>query len=167
MTHCTRKTRILAAVFAFAVLFAGMAAAAETFSLWVRNDNATFMDPLVKAYNAKGGDQVNLEIIQEVMQKFATSYAAGQAPDALSLDLIYTPQLIKAGMLEDITDFTKALPYADKLSKSHINIGTDQATGRIYGLPYSAESSFIIYNKNLYRQSRPGSGKAAEELGRI
>ncbi len=152
MTHSNRKSRFLAATAAFAVFFAGLAAAADTFSLWVRNDNATFMTPLVQAYNAKGGDQVNLEIIiaQEVMQKFATSYAAGQAPDALSLDLIYTPQLIKAGMLEDITDFTKALPYGDKL---HINIGTDQATGRIYGLPYSAESSFIIYNKNLYRKA--------------
>ncbi len=155
MTHLTRKFRFLVAALAFAVFFAGAAVAAETFSLWVRNDNTSFMEPLVKAYNARGGDQVKLEVIiaQEVMQKFATSYAAGQAPDALSLDLIYTPQLIKAGMLEDLTDYAKALPYFDKLSKSHVNIGTDKVTNKIYGLPYSAESSFIIYNKNLYRKA--------------
>lgn len=134
---------------------ASIATAADTFSLWVRSDNGTFMEPLVKAYNAKGGDQVKLEIIiaQEVMQKLATSYSAGQAPDAVSLDLIYTPQLIKAGMLEDITDYATSLPYFDDLSQSHVTISTDLETKKIYGLPYSAESSFILYNKNLYRQA--------------
>lgn len=155
MTHFGKKSRVLAAALMVTVFFASLAAAADTFSLWVRSDNTGFMDPLVKAYNAKGGDQVKLEIIiaQELMQKLATSYSAGQAPDAVSLDLIYTPQLIKAGMLEDITDYAKSLPYVDKLSQAHIKISTDNVTKKIYGLPYSAESSFIIYNKNLYRKA--------------
>ncbi|MCD7896406.1 MAG: sugar ABC transporter substrate-binding protein [Planctomycetaceae bacterium] len=155
MTSRWKRTAFLALSSTLLLAFSGLAAAADTFSLWVRSDNGTFMEPLVRAYNAKGGDQVKLEIIiaQEVMQKLATSYAAGQAPDAVSLDLIYTPQLINAGMLEDITDYAKSLPYFGELSQSHVKISTDPATGKIYGLPYSAESSFVIYNKNLYRQA--------------
>jgi ABC-type sugar transport system, periplasmic component len=155
MTHFGKKSKIFATALMVTVFFASIAAAADTFSLWVRSDNTGFMDPLVKEYNAKGGDQVKLEIIiaQELMQKLATSYSAGQAPDAVSLDLIYTPQLIKAGMLEDITDYARSLPYVDKLSQAHIKISTDNVTKKIYGLPYSAESSFIIYNKNLYRKA--------------
>lgn len=155
MMHSGKKTAFLAIILVFGLAVSGIAAAGDTFSLWVRSDNTGFMDPLVKAYNEKGGDQVKLEIIiaQELMQKLATSYAAGQAPDAVSLDLIYTPQLIKAGMLEDISDYAKSLPYFDKLSQSHVTISTDMKNGKVYGLPYSAESSFIMYNKNLYRKA--------------
>ena len=155
MKHTWKKSVLTALALMFALALAGVAAAGESFSLWVRSDNTAFMEPLVKAYNDKGGDQAKLEVIiaQELMQKLATSYAAGQAPDAVSLDLIYTPQLIKAEMLEDITDYAKSLPYFDKLSHAHTNISTDSQSRRIYGLPYSAESSFIIYNKNLYRKA--------------
>lgn len=125
----------------------------ETFSLWVRSDNSNFMTPLINKYNETHEDQVKLEIIvaQELMQKFATSFAAGQAPDALSLDLIYTPQLIHANMLEDITAYAKALPYFSSLSNAHVQIGS--RGGVIYGLPFSAESSFLIYNKDLFRKA--------------
>ncbi len=156
MSEKKTAPRLLAALCCCLFALAWSAApAGESFSLWVRSDNSNFMTPLVKAYNDKGGDQVKLEIIiaQELMQKLATSYAAGQAPDAVSLDLIYTPQLIKAGMLVDITDYAKGLPYFSHLSKAHVQISTGAKDGRIYGLPYSAESSFLIYNKDLYRKA--------------
>ncbi len=154
MTHTGKYSVLFSLSLCCILALSGLAAAADTFSLWVRSDNTSFMEPLAKAYNEKGGDQVKLEVIiaQELMQKLATSYSAGQAPDAVSLDLIYTPQLIKANMLEDITDYAKSLPYVDKLSQSHIKISTGK-DGKIYGLPYSAESSFLIYNKNLYRKA--------------
>lgn len=150
---CRNYLSAILFLFVFTLAFQFNIGAGESFSLWVRSDNANFMTPLVKKYNETHADQVKLEIIvaQELIQKLATSYSAGQAPDAVSLDLIYTPQLIKAEMLEDITDYAKSLPYFSSLSKAHVQIASQE--DRIYGLPYSAESSFIVYNKDLFKKA--------------
>ena len=133
--------------------FSTKASAADTLTMWVRSDNENLMIPVIKAYNERGGDQIKLEIIpaQEMMQKVATSYMAGQAPDVVSLDLIYTPQLINADMLEDITEYALSLPFFSSLSKGHIQVGT--AHGRIYALPFSVEDSFLMYNKDVLRKA--------------
>jgi len=129
------------------------AASAETFTLWVRSDGSNFMPRIVEAFNKSHDDKAELQIVPtaELVQKYATAAAGGQAPDALSLDLIYTPAFAAAGQLEDITDWAKSLPYFDKLSPAHVKTGTYK--GRIYGLPYSADSSVLIWNKKLFRQA--------------
>ncbi len=85
------------------------------------------------------------------MQKYAVAAAGGTAPDALSLDLIYTPSFAASGQLQDITDLAKSLPYFDQLSKAHLSVGTYQ--DRIYGLPFSADSSVLVWNKKLFREA--------------
>ncbi|WP_026873471.1 ABC transporter substrate-binding protein [Inquilinus limosus] len=129
------------------------AASAETFTLWVRSDGSNFMPRIVEAFNKSHEDKAELQIVPvaELVQKYATAAAGGAAPDALSLDLIYTPSFAAAGQLEDITDWAKSLPYFDKLSPAHVKTGTYK--GRIYGLPYSADSSVLIWNKKLFRQA--------------
>jgi len=81
----------------------------------------------------------------ELVQKYATAIAGGQAPDALSLDLIFTPAFAAAGQLEDLTKWAKDLPYFDKLSPSHVRLGTYEDV--IYGLPLSVETSIFAWNK--------------------
>jgi multiple sugar transport system substrate-binding protein len=129
------------------------AASAETFTLWVRSDGSNFMPRIVEAFNQSHEDKAELQIVPvaELVQKYATAAAGGAAPDALSLDLIYTPSFAAAGQLEDITDWAKSLPYFDKLSPAHVKTGTYK--DRIYGLPYSADSSVLIWNKKLFRQA--------------
>ena len=129
------------------------AASAETFTLWVRSDGSNFMPRIVEAFNKGHEDKAELQIVPtaELVQKYATAAAGGAAPDALSLDLIYTPSFAAAGQLEDITDLAKSLPYFDKLSPAHVKTGTYK--DRIYGLPYSADSSVLIWNKKLFRQA--------------
>lgn len=129
------------------------AASAETFTLWVRSDGSNFMPRIVEAFNQSHEDKAELQIVPvaELVQKYATAAAGGAAPDALSLDLIYTPSFAAAGQLEDITDLAKSLPYFDKLSPAHVKTGTYK--DRIYGLPYSADSSVLIWNKKLFRQA--------------
>lgn len=129
------------------------AASAETFTLWVRSDGSNFMPRIVEAFNQSHEDKAELQIVPvaELVQKYATAAAGGAAPDALSLDLIYTPSFAAAGQLEDITELAKSLPYFDKLSPAHVKTGTYK--DRIYGLPYSADSSVLIWNKKLFRQA--------------
>ncbi|WP_343717917.1 sugar ABC transporter substrate-binding protein [Inquilinus sp.] len=136
------------------------AASAETFTLWVRSDGSNFMPRIVEAFNQSHEDKAELQIVPtaELVQKYATAAAGGAAPDALSLDLIYTPSFAAAGQLEDITDLAKSLPYFGQLSPAHVKTGTYK--DRIYGLPYSADSSVLIWNKKLFRQAGLDPDKA-------
>ena len=57
------------------------------------------MPKLVEAFNAKGEDKAELQIVpvNELVQKYAIAAAGGSQPDALSLDLIFTPSFAMAG----------------------------------------------------------------------
>lgn len=126
---------------------------ADTASIWVRADGSNFMPRIVDAFNKGHSDQIKLSIIPnaEIIPKYGAAAAGGTAPDALSLDLIYTPAFSAAGQLEDITDWAKSLPYFASLSPAHVKTGTYK--GRIYGLPFSADSSVLIWNKKLFKQA--------------
>ncbi|MGE0284112.1 MAG: sugar ABC transporter substrate-binding protein, partial [Rhizobiaceae bacterium] len=129
------------------------ATAAETATVWVRTDGANFMPKIVEAFNKSHENQIKVDLIPsaEIIQKYGTSVAGGTAPDGLSLDLIYTPAFSASGQLEDITDWAKALPYFASLSPAHVKTGSYQ--DRIYGVPFSADSSVLIWNKKLFKQA--------------
>ncbi|MDK4712613.1 sugar ABC transporter substrate-binding protein [Rhizobium sp. CNPSo 4039] len=129
------------------------AASAENISMWVRSGIGDSFKKVVEAYNAGHEDKVTLTEVPfaELVQKYATAIAGGQAPDALSMDLIYTPAFAAAGQLEDLTDWAKSLPYFNSLSPSHVKLGTYD--GHIYGLPLSVETSVFAWNKDLYKKA--------------
>lgn len=128
-------------------------ASAETVTMWVRSGIGDSFKEVVKAYNAKGGDTVEMTEVPfaELVQKYATAIAGGQAPDALSLDLIYNPAFAAAGQLEDLSDWAKSLPYFNALSPSHVKLGTYD--GKVYGMPLSVETSIFAWNKDLYKKA--------------
>lgn len=145
------RKSILSVLLFFAVSIVTPAFAGQTATLWIRSDGSTFMPPMVERFNATHENRIKLELVlpQEIVRKFGTSFAAGEAPDAISLDLIYHPQFTAADLCEDLTDYAKSLPYFENLSKSHIRLASRD--GRIYGLPYAADVSFMFYNKDLFR----------------
>ncbi|WP_274425591.1 ABC transporter substrate-binding protein [Chelativorans sp. YIM 93263] len=128
-------------------------ASADEFSIWVRSDGSEFMPKLVEAFNAQGEHTAKLQIVpvNELVQKYAIAAAGGSAPDALSLDLIYTPAFAEAGQLKDLTEFAQSLPYFEHLSPAHLSVGS--VDDRIYGLPFSADASILVWNKDLYREA--------------
>ncbi|QFY63723.1 sugar ABC transporter substrate-binding protein (plasmid) [Rhizobium grahamii] len=141
------------AIAALMSLYMASTASAETISMWVRSGIGDSFKEVVKAFNDKGGDKVEMTEVpfSELVQKYATAVAGGQAPDALSLDLIYTPAFAAAGQLEDLSDWAKALPYFNSLSPSHVKLGTYD--GKIYGMPLSVETSIFAWNKDLYKKA--------------
>jgi multiple sugar transport system substrate-binding protein len=139
---------------AAAILALPASAGAETFSLWVRSDGSTFMPKIVDAFNASQSEhKAELQIVpnNELVQKYAVASAGGSAPDALSLDLIYTPAFAAAGQLKDITELARSLPYFGELSKAHVATATYE--DKIYGLPFSADSSVLVWNKTLFKKA--------------
>ena len=148
-----RRLHTLLAATAAVLSMTALAQAAETANIWVRADGSNFMPQIVEAFNKSHENQIKLDIIPnaEIIPKYATAVAGGTAPDGLSLDLIYTPAFAAAGQLEDITDWAKSLPYFSQLSPAHVKTGTYK--DRIYGLPFSADSSVLIWNKKLFKQA--------------
>ena len=135
-------------------------ASAATLNVWVRTGIGESFTSVVKAYNDGHADKVELTQVtqNELVQKYATAIAGGQAPDALSLDLIYNPAFAAAGQLEDLTDWAKSLPYFSSLSPSHVRLGTYE--GKIYGLPMLVETSVFAWNKDLYKKAGLAPDKA-------
>lgn len=129
------------------------ASAQEKLTMWARNTSEAFMPTLIQAFNASHKTQIELQIVPsaEMVQKYATAAAGGSAPDFVSLDLVYSPSFAKAGVLEDLTDMAKSLPYFDQLSKAHVGAGTYE--GQIYALPMSADASVLLWNKKLFKKA--------------
>ncbi|MFT4183584.1 MAG: sugar ABC transporter substrate-binding protein [Rhizobium sp.] len=152
--------RLLAATGLISLCLMSGASAAENISMWVRTGIGDSFKKVVEAYNAGHDDKVTLTEVpfSELVQKYATAIAGGQAPDALSMDLIYTPAFAAAGQLEDLTDWAKSLPYFNSLSPSHVKLGSYQ--DHIYGLPLSVETSVFAWNKDLYKKAGLDPDKA-------
>ncbi len=129
------------------------AGAATTINFWIRSSDSGFVTPLVQGYNASHSTQVKLTIIpaQTFVTKFGTAIAGGEAPDVVAIDLIYLPAFDAANQMTDITSFAHKLPFFGHLSPSHVRLATYK--GALYGLPFSAEGSILIYNKGLFRQA--------------
>ena len=142
-------------------LMLAVPAQAETFTIWVRDSGSEFMPKIVDAFNASQSEhKATLQIVPatELVQKYGIAAAGGSAPEALSVDLIYTPAFAAAGQLTDITDWAKSLPYFDQLSPAHIAIGTYE--DRLYALPFSAEASVLMWNKKLFKEAGLDPDKA-------
>ncbi|HLT62544.1 MAG TPA: sugar ABC transporter substrate-binding protein [Microlunatus sp.] len=122
-------------------------------TMWTRSATETQSRLLVDAYNATHKNQVELTVfpVDEYLGRVGTAAGAQELPDLVSLDVVFVPQFTTAGALMDITDRIDALPFADDLAQSHIEVGT--LDGRKYVVPHTMDLSVLFYNKDLYRQA--------------
>jgi len=141
----------IAALLAVAAL--GSPARADDISFWVRASDSSFVEPMVKVWNASHEPKVKLTVIpnDDFVTKFGTAVGGGAPPDVVAIDLIFVPAFVEAGQMMDITKDVQALPFARSLSKGHTQLATYQ--GKQYAVPFSAESSFLLYNKGLFKQA--------------
>ncbi len=126
---------------------------AVTLQMWSRDSNQAFLRELVDMWNSSHTNQIELTIIPaaDFVTRVGVASAGGEAPDLLPIDLIYVPAFARAGNLAEIGDFIDALPYADQLSPSHIRLG--EYDGGRYAVPFAAEGSILLYNKDLFEQA--------------
>lgn len=129
------------------------AAGAVTMSFWTRDSNQAQVRQLVDAWNESHENQIEITVIpaSEYITKVGAASAAGTPPDIIAVDLIYVPQFAAAGQLVDISDKARNLPYFDQLSPSHVRLATYE--GNIYALPFNAEGSILLWNKDLFEQA--------------
>lgn len=129
------------------------AQAGQEITFWIRAADAGFVEPLVKTWNDKHANKVALTVIpsDDFVTKFGTAVAGGAAPDVVAIDLIFVPAFAQAGQLSDIGAEAKSLPFAKSLSPSHVRLAMHN--GKQYAVPFSAESSFLLYNKALFKRA--------------
>ncbi len=132
---------------------AGEQASGVTMSFWTRDSNQEQVRKLVDAWNSSHANQIEITVVpaSEYMTKVGASVGAGAPPDLMAVDLIYVPQFAAANQLTDITDLAQGLPYFEQLSPSHVRLATYD--GKVFGLPFNAEGSYLIYNKGLFTQA--------------
>jgi multiple sugar transport system substrate-binding protein len=125
----------------------------EAINFWSRDSAEGLVTPLVESWNASHPTKIKATFIpsDQFVQKFATALAGGEAPDLVAVDLIYMPAYAAAEQMTDLTDLAKGLPFFDQLSPSHVRLGT--YNDRVYALPFNAEGSVLVYNKDLFRQA--------------
>ncbi len=139
-----------------------------TISFWSRDSDQALIEPVIKVYNDTHPTQIKATFIpaDQFVQKFAAAASGSAAPDLIAVDLIFMPSFIASGEMTDISSMVKALPFASQLSQAHMKEGT-AADGKVYSVPFSAEGSVLIYNKNLFKQAGLDPEKPPKTMAEI
>lgn len=125
----------------------------STITMWTRAATEATVQRLVDAYNESHENQVELTVIptDEYLGRVATAAGAAELPDLVSLDVVFVPQFTTQGAYLDITDRIAALPFADSIAPSHVDVGT--VDGAEHTVPLTMDLSVLFYNKDLYEQA--------------
>jgi sorbitol/mannitol transport system substrate-binding protein len=161
----------------FKALAAGIAIAAgcvavanaETLTIaTVNNDDMIIMQKLSSKWEQQTGNKINWVILEEnvLRQKVTTDIATkGGQYDVITIGAYETPIWGKKGWLTSLDDF-KDYDYADLLAPVKAGLSVD---GKLYAVPFYAESSFTMYRKDLFEKAgltMPEDPKPAGSNGR-
>ncbi len=133
-----------------------------TLTMWARNTSNNLAQNIVDEYNKTHKNQIDLTIVptDSYQPKVAAAAASGALPDILASDVVYSPNYVKQGLFQDITNQVKSLPFYANLSHAHTQAAS--LNGKIYGTPFLVDSSLILYNKSLFQKAGldPNKGPA-------
>ena len=145
----------------FKALAAGVAIAAgcvaianaETLTIaTVNNDDMIIMQKLSQKWEQATGNKINWVILEEnvLRQKVTTDIATkGGQYDVITIGAYETPIWGKRGWLTSLNDF-KDYDYEDLLAPVKAGLSVD---GKLYAVPFYAESSFTMYRKDLFEKA--------------
>ena len=123
----------------------------DELTMWARSSTQDYTQALVDAYNSDHDTKINLTIVasESFQQKVGAAAGAGSLPDILASDVVLAPNYAKQSVYLDITDRVAKLDFADSLVSAHIDASTFD--GKTYAVPHKVDSSFIFYNKDLFK----------------
>jgi len=154
----------------FGLMSQAASAAPVTLTFWSRpqGEDGGIIKLMIDEFNRTHTDvQAKLTIIpqEQFVQKVATAYRSGDAPDITSVDLIYVPYFAKAGAFEDVTSIYNAAKYKNQWSKAHVALS--KYKNKMYSLPFTAEGSVLFWNKDLFKQAGLDPEKAPTTMAEI
>lgn len=163
----SRNLTKLALGAAAAVLVASLPASAAQLSMYVRASGADAAQGMVDLWNSSHSDKIDITVIpdNQMVTKLATGVQSGDVPDIISFDLIYMPDFMRAGFLEDLTDQLKSDPNQEKVAKAYQDLATYK--GRLYGTGFTPDVSILLYNKDLFKKAGLDPNKPPTTVGEI
>jgi sorbitol/mannitol transport system substrate-binding protein len=126
---------------------------AETLTIaTVNNDDMIIMQKLSSKWEQQTGNKINWVVLEEnvLRQKVTTDIATkGGQYDVITIGAYETPIWGKKGWLTTLDDF-KDYDYDDLLPPVKAGLSVD---GKLYAVPFYAESSFTMYRKDLFEKA--------------
>jgi sorbitol/mannitol transport system substrate-binding protein len=144
--------RSIAAGVAIASGVVTVASAEEITIATVNNGDMIIMQKLASKWEEQTGNKVHWVILEEnvLRQKVTTDIATkGGSYDIVTIGAYETPIWAKKGWLTQLNDF-KNYDYDDLLAPVTAGLTVD---GKLYALPFYAESSFTMYRKDLFEKA--------------
>ena len=137
-----------------ALAFGGMTVVhAETLTIaTVNNDDMIIMQKLSSKWEQQTGNKINWVILEEnvLRQKVTLDIATkGGSYDIITIGAYETPLWGKRGWLDQLDDL-KNYDYEDLLAPVKAGLSVN---GKLYALPFYAESSFTMYRKDLFEKA--------------
>ncbi len=130
-------------------------AGSATIQFWTRFD---FLKPAIDQYNdqaQKAGKKVFVNVTTipgaQIIDKLITALASKTQPDMMSIDLVQCPYFNSLGAFVDATARFNSLPYKGEFSKSQTSLGNYK--GKQYQVPFSADVSAFLWNKDIFREA--------------
>ena len=163
----SRNLTRLAFGVAAAVLAASLPANAAQLSMFVRASGADAAQGMVDLWNSTHDDKIGITVIpdNQMVTKLATGVQSGDVPDIISFDLIYMPDFMRAGFLEDLTAQLKDDPNQAKVAKAYLDLATFD--GKLYGTGFTPDVSILLYNKGLFKKAGLDPDKPPTTLAQI
>lgn len=125
-----------------------------TVTVWARAATQKSDQLMGDAFNrSHKGVRVEVTAVPDTqyVTKLATAIRSGNVPDAVDLDDVNTTLLAYHDALTDLTPLLRRLPFADRLSKGHLDLAT--LGGHSYAVPLAADVSVLYYNRALFRRA--------------
>ena len=151
-----KRWLIASGVSALGLAFLGMASAAQAETLTiatVNNSDMIIMQKLSPQWEQASGNKINWVVLEEnvLRQKVTTDIAtkSGQF-DILTIGAYETPIWGKAGWLAPVDDLGADYDYDDIFGPVKAGLSSG---GKLYAVPFYAESSFTLYRKDLFAKA--------------
>jgi multiple sugar transport system substrate-binding protein/sorbitol/mannitol transport system substrate-binding protein len=137
-------------------LTAGIASAAlaeEITIATVNNGDMIIMQELSSQWEEKTGNSINWVVLEEnvLRQRVTTDIATGSGQyDIMTIGSYEAPIWGRQGWLEPVDDLGDDYHYEDLIPGVKTGLSAD---GKLYAVPFYAESSFTLYRKDLFEKA--------------
>lgn len=131
----------------------GCAQAATLTIATVNNSDMIIMQRLSPQWEKATGNKLNWVVLEEnvLRQRVTTDIATKSGEfDILTIGSYETPIWGKAGWLASLDDLGADYDYGDIFASVKSSLSSN---GKLYAVPFYAESSFILYRKDLFEKA--------------
>jgi multiple sugar transport system substrate-binding protein len=129
------------------------ASSPKVLKMWTRDSSEKLLKEAIEKYNKTNDKNIKIELTtipaNNFSDQYSTALASNSAPDIVSIDLVLAPYFTSIGAFKDVTDKYNALEFKDQFNENMVHLG--QRDGKQFAVPFSADVSALIYNKQHFK----------------